>query len=74
MEAIISDITGKTVSKDLTYKMDIFSRSSGCHIEIDLESNPELMNLISVALKNGRKWYKLTKNKDTKEWQRIEQS
>jgi hypothetical protein len=70
-EAIISDLTGKTVNKKQSYKVDIFSRGNSTHLEFDCEGNPELTNMLSVAVKNGCQWYKITKNKTTNEWERI---
>ena len=72
MEAIISDITGKTVSKLLSYKVDVFSRSTGCHLEIDMELSEQLSNLLAVAIGNGRKWYKLNKSKESGKWEKLE--
>lgn len=71
MDAIISDTTGKTISKDVSYKVDVFSRSNGVHIEFDTELNDQLSNLISLSIANGQKWYKLTKNTQTGKWDRI---
>jgi len=70
MDAIISDLTGKTVAKNQSYKIDVFNRSTGCHLEFDTESNEQLMNMLSLSIQNGQKWYKITKNQDTGKWER----
>ena len=75
MDAIISDITEKVVAKNRSYKVDIFNRDSGCHIEIDGTfeefNNQKLVDSINLALGNGKKWYKLAR-KDNK-WIREDQ-
>ena len=64
-EAIISDFTGKTVNKKLSYKVQINSRSTNTHIEFDgsIEDlkNNKIFDSIGLALKNGASWYKLLK-------------
>lgn len=72
-EAIISDLTGQTVNKKQSYKVDVFSRGNSTHLEFDTEGNQELLNMLSVAVKNGCTWYKITKNKETNEWIRVVQ-
>lgn len=76
MEAIISDFTGKTVNKKQSYKIQIFSRGSGTHLDIDgsmedLKKN-KIWDSIALALQNGNNWYTLVKNNETKKWDRIE--
>ena len=71
MDAIISDLTGKTVAKVQSYKVDVFNRSTGCHLEFDTETQKELMEMLSLAIQNGQKWYKITKNQDTGKWERL---
>lgn len=77
MDAIISDISGQTVAKKFAYKVDIFNRDSGTHLEVDgtfeeFKSTP-FDSVIANALQNGKKWYKISKN-DQGKWERVEQN
>lgn len=66
--AIISDLTGKTISKDSAYKVSVYSQSAKTHIDLDCEFVEELKNILALALQNGCKWYKLVKKED--KWER----
>lgn len=74
MDAIISDITGKTVAKLQSYKVDIFNRSTGCHIEIDASMDElnenKFAEAIACAIRNGVQWYKIQKDSEGR-WQRV---
>lgn len=67
--AIISDTTGKTISRDVSYLVDVYSRSTGTHIKIDTEMIPELKHLIALGLQNGAKHTKW--NKETKKFEEL---
>lgn len=69
--AIISDITGKTIKMDSSYKVSIYSRGQKVHLDFDCEFVAELQTLCKLALKNGAKWYQLIKSDDGK-WSRKE--
>ncbi len=71
MQAIISDVTGQTVPKELSYKLEIYSRSTGLRLEMDLENHRELMNFITLARKNGQQWKKLVKDENTGKWSKV---
>jgi hypothetical protein len=71
-EAIISDLTGKTVNKKQSYKCDVYSRGNGTHIEFDCEGNDQLLNMIALAVQNGVTWYKIKKD-ESGTWNRIPQ-
>lgn len=80
-EARILDSTGKTVASNTTYKVDVLKRGENVHLEFDVNwkdiQNNTLEDLIKLALKDkeevkGKKWYKLSKNKDTDQWERKE--
>ena len=51
--AIISDTTGKTVSRDVSYQVDVYSRSTKTHLKFDTEMNEQLKNLMALAIQNG---------------------
>ena len=73
MEAIISDITGKTVNKKSSYKVSITNRSDNTHLDLDgtkedLAGN-NIWETIKLAISNGAEWYKLTKIND--KWERV---
>jgi len=53
--AIISDTTGKTISKDVSYQVDVYSRSTKTHLKFDSEMNDQLKNLMALAIQNGVK-------------------
>ena len=77
MDTLNSDITGKPITKEMSYKVDIFNRSTGLHIEIDASKEEleeeKFFNGVQLAIQNGRKWYKLTKNNSTGRWDKVQQ-
>ena len=56
MDAIISDTTMKTVRKDQSYYLKVFSRGNHTMLEIDSEMIPEVESLLKLATQNGRVW------------------
>lgn len=56
MDAIISDTTMKTVRKDQSYYLKVFSRGNRTMLEIDSEMIPEIESLLKLAVQNGRVW------------------
>ncbi len=73
---IQSDITGKQISSKQSYKVSVFNRSTGTHIDFDcthedMEKN-KILAAVGLSLKNGVSWYKLSKNGDTGKWEREE--
>jgi len=75
MDTLNSDISGKPIQKELSYKVDIFNRSTGVHLEIDASkeelADNKIFNAMELAIQNGRKWYKLTKNKESGRWDKV---
>jgi len=67
--AIISDLTGKTIPKDSAYKVSIYSNSTKAHIDFDAEFVEEIKHIVALAVQNGAKWYQLQKTTDGK-WER----
>jgi len=63
--AIISDTTGKTISKDMSYVVKVKNQSTGMWIEFDTEFNDQLKNMIALAREHGCQWFK---------WHKIENS
>ena len=53
--AIISDTTGKTISKDVSYQIDVYSRSTKTPLKFDTEMNDQVKNLMALAIQNGVK-------------------
>ena len=51
--AIISDTTGKTISKDMSYVVKVKNQSTGMWIEFDTEFNDQLKNMIALAREHG---------------------
>lgn len=68
---IISDLTGKSLRSDVTYKVSVYSRGSKVHLDFDCEMVDELRTLLKLARQNGCIWYALQKNEDGK-WERVE--
>lgn len=67
--AIISDLTGKTIPKDSAYKVSVYSNGTKAHIDLDCEFVEELQNILKLATQNGCKWYQLAKTNEGK-WER----
>ncbi len=55
-DAKISDTTGKVIKKDLCYSLKIKNLGNNVTLPMDSEMNPQLKNLISLAIQNGVKW------------------
>jgi|APSaa5957512535_1039671.scaffolds.fasta_scaffold06084_15 hypothetical protein len=76
VSTIQSDVTGKQISSKESYKVSVFNRSTGTHIDIDCShddvKNNKGMDIIALAIKNNIKWYKLVKDEKTGKWNRDE--
>jgi hypothetical protein len=56
-DAVISDITGKQISKTSSYKVKVKNVSTGLTLSFDTERNDELFHLMSLAMDKGNcKW------------------
>jgi len=69
--AIISDTTGKTISKDLSYVVKVKNQSTGMWIEFDTEFNEQLKNMIALARKHNCQWYKWHKIAESGQLEKI---
>ena len=56
-DAVISDITGKQISKTSSYKVKVKNVSTGLTLSFDTERNDELFHLMQLAMEKGKcKW------------------
>lgn len=76
VSTIQSDISGKQISSKESYKVSIFNRSTGTHIDMDMSheevTKEKILDAVKLALKNNIKWYKLSKKSDGSGWERKE--
>lgn len=72
MDAIVSDLTGNQIPKDTSFRVDLFNRGAGTHIALDFAKSEweDIFKKLEVAIRQGQKWYKLSKN-DAGKWERV---
>ena len=67
-DAVINDITSKTMPKDQSYRVQIQDRGHNISKDIDVGYD-EVKDLLASV--KHIDWYTLTKNKETGRWDKI---